>query len=226
MNSLKEWDAETQQRFHEQDVDVRDGNLRRFVSCIHTSGPITSIFWELPLSRLSRKALREYLAFRRWVPTLIRSGAALFDFPLSDWLASAPSQPVRKLLAASRLMQSGPARPSTGRPARPCNVQRGHARRIPRRIRVGWGRPTEIPTVRLANGREYEKVNVNQLWSTIRSESTFSYVGPHEILEGRALVMNLLFLWHLLDYEDRELTRTLSYSAPTSRPTIPMLRAT
>lgn len=202
---LKEWNAETQQRFHEQDVDVQM-EIFGFVSCITHEWTHHFDLLGTPFgANYHAKLCREYLAFQRWVPTLISSGAALFDFPLSDWLASEPAGPD----AASRLMQSGPlgqALVDLRGPVMFNEVMRGA---FPRRIRVGWGEHTEIPTVRLANGREYEKVNVNQLWSTIRSESTFSYVGPHEILEGRALVMNLLFLWHLLDYEDGELTRTL-----------------
>lgn len=49
---------------------------------------------------------------------------------------------------------------------------------FPRRIRTGWGEHTEIPTVRFAGDRDYEKVNVNQVWSTIRGHDTFASPTP------------------------------------------------
>lgn len=202
---LNDWDAETRRRFHEQDVDVQM-EIFGFVSSITHEWTHHFDLLGTPFgANYHAKLCREYLAFQRWVPTLISSGAALFDSPLSDWLASERAGPDE----ANRLRQSGPlgqALVDLRGPVMFDEVMRGA---FPRRIRPGWGEHTEIPTIRLANDREYEKVNVNQLWSTIRGENTFEYVGPYEILEGRALVMNLLFLWHLLGYEASERNRTL-----------------
>ena len=60
----------------------------------------------------------------------------------------------------------------------------------PRRVESGWGGETGAhSTVKLVGGLNYEKVTVNKLWPTITRGGSLDYVGPREILEGRAFVL-------------------------------------
>jgi hypothetical protein len=150
-------------------------------------------------ANLHAKYCREYLAFKEWSSELIQRKPEVFDSPLSDWLATEPAG--RDV--AIRLVESGPTGKAMADLRGPVGfdeVLGGKA--FPRRIKIGWGANTGRSTIRLAGNRTYEKITVNQVWTSLRGEHISTYLGPYEILEGRAFVLNLLFIWRLAVGDD------------------------
>ncbi|MFC7724918.1 hypothetical protein ACFQW6_07360 [Nocardioides sp. GCM10028917] len=149
-------------------------------------------------ANLHGKLCREYLAFQKWAPLLTQKCPDVFDGPLMDWLASTPAGPD----AAQALVGSGPlghAQVELRGPVRFYEVVHGA---FPRHVTTGWGENTTFPTIKLGGDRQYEKITVNELWSTIRGAGPDGYLSPRDIVEGRAFVLNLLFIWHLVGGAD------------------------
>jgi hypothetical protein len=141
------------------------------------------------------KMAREYLGFQRHWPELVNADPPLLDTDttLADWLTKHPAGPetVNKLLAEGPL---GLAEVELRGPMAFEDVMRGVP---PRRIEKGW--PGEGKKVVSLRGRHYEKIIVNQIWATVNPAAEgIRYVGPREILEGRALALCLSYLSHLL----------------------------
>lgn len=170
--------------------------------CAFITSIIHELFHHMDLLRtpfgasLHEKLCREFFAFERWAQTLLDAPVGLFDHPLADWAVSvAPGlEEARKLQEGSMLDQAlVHLRGSIAFD----EVRRGT---MPRHIREGWGRNTDLLT--LTGGRKYEKVTVNQLWATLRLKNEPCYLSPNHIIEGRTLALCLIYLLHLLG-EDR-----------------------
>lgn len=149
-------------------------------------------------ANLHGKLCREYLAFQKWAPLLTEEHPDFFDRPLTDWLADTRAGPE----TAQALIESGPlghAQVELRGPVRFYEVVHGA---FPRYVTTGWGENTKFPTIKLAGDRQYEKVTVNELWATIRGTGSDGYLGPRDIVEGRAFVLNLLFIWRLVGGAD------------------------
>jgi hypothetical protein len=147
------------------------------------------------------KLAREYIYFQRMLPVLQDHGPELLDLPLVDRFAD---------LAFGReaYLESGPegrAWRDLGGVALFDEFMRGAP---PRRVELGWPGPGSM-TISIGD-LSYEKVTVNQVWCTVKSHNLAGYLGAHEILEGRALAMNLLLVWDRLgeDASDDEVRRT------------------
>jgi hypothetical protein len=132
--------------------------------------------------------------WQKWALTLTTLKPEVFDAPLTDWLFIHDTGPEE----AARLIETGPLGVAEVELRGPALFDEVMRDALPRHILTGWGEHTAIPVIHLAGDIEYEKINVNKAWSTIRGPNIDKYLGPAEIFEGRALVMNLLYIWHLL----------------------------
>jgi hypothetical protein len=136
------------------------------------------------------KLAREYLAFERWMPTLLER-PELFKAPLAEWLLSRPpGEDVSAQLAkGSHLDQAMfDLRGSVA-------FDEVFRRVPPRRIKDGWPKSTGNIMIR---GKAWQPITVNRLWLTIRTPWDSRYLGPNEVIEGRTLAMCLLYLTYLL----------------------------
>lgn len=191
---LTEWDEGTRQIFAEQSPGVQM-EILAFMCCITHEWTHHFDLLGTPFgANMHAKFCREYLAFQRWAPTLIRDAPELFDAPLTDWLAVHPAGPEE----ARRLISTGPLGQAEVELRGPGLFDEVMRDAFPRRIRTGWGEHSDLPMVRLAGDRQYEKVTVNELWTTIRGPNESTYVSPYQIIEGRAFALNLVYMWHLL----------------------------
>jgi hypothetical protein len=141
------------------------------------------------------KLAREYLAFERWLPTLLEH-PEIFDAPLAEWLLSRPpGEDVSAQLAKGSLLER--AMFDLRGPMAFDEVLR---RVPPRRITDGWGMTIGNIVIR---GQAWQPITVNRLWLTARTPWEHGYLGPSEVLEGRTLAMCLLYLTYLLGPSDR-----------------------
>lgn len=143
-------------------------------------------------ANLHGKLAREYVSFQEHWRTLVEKGSAKLVAPLTDWLHEPAAGPD----AASEIARS--------RPLGQLSVElRGTALfddflqgAEANRITTGWGSQTD--SVRLAKNKMYPKITINKVWASVDPlRSGVRYTGPHEVLEGRALSLCTLYLWHI-----------------------------
>ena len=187
-----EWNEFHRELFHrmsdEEKIDV----------CAFVTAIIHEFLHHMDLLRtpfgasLHEKLCREFVNFERHAPTLLEEPISFFNQPFADWCQSALTGPdeAMRLQEGSALDQALVSLRGT--------VAFDEFRRgtMPRHVEEGWNGNTK--PLKLAGGRQYEKVTINQVWVSIRIKDGSYYLSPNEIIEGRTLATCLLYLLHLI----------------------------
>ena len=123
---------------------------------------------------------------------------------MADWAASAPAGPD----AFVGLVGGSPLEKVLAQVRGPIAFDEVRRGAFPRHVQAGWAGNTTPFTIR---GRSYDKVTVNQIWATIRTDSPHQYLSPNDVLEGRTLAVCCIFLMELLGRNQRALQLVADY---------------
>jgi hypothetical protein len=147
------------------------------------------------------KLARERLAFERHTSFLVEH-RSLLNTPLADWLSpgDAGIEAIEKLLESPQGRAKVELRGSVAFDER----LRGAP---PRRVKPGWGSRTDSVTLA---GHTYRKATVNQVWPTLQL-TDHSYLGPQDVIEGRAVAVTLLYLRSQLGNSPSAMATILKY---------------
>ena len=188
---LREW-GDVESFFWSLDTDVQLEILGALTVSLHEWVHYLDLLATPFGVNLTIKHTQEFILFQELAPFLLTQPDKTLAEPLADWLTKT-SEPGWLLSHQNEDPHSFDAlrQGVWGKMAFDDYVTGS----VPRRVTPGWG------GVMLETEDDYVPVTVNRVWPALRHVSDpTTYIGPFELLEGRALTMCLCYLRHSLGH--------------------------